>query len=370
MGLTHPVQRRRREKKLLKLDEVNERFPVMTYKAWRAQREREGLSAEGGIANQTHANSPLPTIASAPESTEPTPPRSPTPLNDTEITQTPIPPETRSVSSEKAPQIEVSEKSPVPVSDSDSELPEPPITPIASSSKQRDSTFSLDPDVEDEEEHHHPIPDELLATTGDNCAICIELLEDEDEVRGLTCGHCYHQTCIDPWLTQRRASCPLCKADYYVPKPPPEGSDPANAANTPGRTSGERAVQPVTTEHWAPLFLRPFRPVMVPSSSHAYGAGYPTAYTRYQNSTMDNSPPASVPRMSRWRIQRIDRQPDLRTDPPEAQTVSPGRSWRDGLRNPFRRNRQDNSEQMATTTTEVDLNTLERGEGSQRNDGQ
>src|SRR5271170_5552466 len=56
VGLHHPVQRRRREKKLLKIDEVNERFPVMTYKAWRAQRERAGLSAEGGIAPQSGAN--------------------------------------------------------------------------------------------------------------------------------------------------------------------------------------------------------------------------------------------------------------------------------------------------------------------------
>src|SRR5271156_5124754 len=53
VGMHHPVQRRRREKKLLKIEEVNERFPVMTYKAWRAQRERAGLSAEGGIAPQT-----------------------------------------------------------------------------------------------------------------------------------------------------------------------------------------------------------------------------------------------------------------------------------------------------------------------------
>jgi hypothetical protein len=38
-------------------------------------------------------------------------------------------------------------------------------------------------------------------------------------VRGLTCGHAFHAACIDPWLTTRRACCPLCKADYYTPKP-------------------------------------------------------------------------------------------------------------------------------------------------------
>lgn len=49
----------------------------------------------------------------------------------------------------------------------------------------------------------------------DNCAICIEVLDDNDDVRGLTCGHCYHQKCIDPWLTNRRGACPLCKIGYY-----------------------------------------------------------------------------------------------------------------------------------------------------------
>src|ERR1700736_1051413 len=67
VGLHHPVQRRRREKKLLKLDQVNERFPVMTYKAWRAQRERAGLSAEGGIATQSADGSPILPRVTSPE---------------------------------------------------------------------------------------------------------------------------------------------------------------------------------------------------------------------------------------------------------------------------------------------------------------
>src|SRR5438045_3836461 len=72
VGLHHPVQRRRRERKLLKIEEVNERFPVMTYKAWRAQRERAGLSAEGGIAPQTGAG------ANARPFADNTPPETPT----------------------------------------------------------------------------------------------------------------------------------------------------------------------------------------------------------------------------------------------------------------------------------------------------
>src|SRR5271170_5866405 len=103
VGLHHPVQRRRREKKLLKIDEVNERFPVMTYKAWKAQRERQGLSAEGGIspdANTTTTANNSPTIGGEAESesspphreTSP-PPQSSSPIppgNDSSATSDPL----------------------------------------------------------------------------------------------------------------------------------------------------------------------------------------------------------------------------------------------------------------------------------------
>ncbi|KAG4302246.1 hypothetical protein PCK1_001518 [Pneumocystis canis] len=52
----------------------------------------------------------------------------------------------------------------------------------------------------------------------DSCAICLDTFEGEDEVRVLTCGHIYHSSCIVPWFTTRRAMCPLCKYDFYIPK--------------------------------------------------------------------------------------------------------------------------------------------------------
>lgn len=55
----------------------------------------------------------------------------------------------------------------------------------------------------------------ISKTSKDNCAICIEAFDDNDDVRGLACGHCYHQKCIDPWLTNCRGACPLCNVDYY-----------------------------------------------------------------------------------------------------------------------------------------------------------
>lgn len=48
-----------------------------------------------------------------------------------------------------------------------------------------------------------------------SCAICLESYEDEEIVRGLVCGHVFHAECVDPWLTRRRACCPICKRDYY-----------------------------------------------------------------------------------------------------------------------------------------------------------
>lgn len=48
-----------------------------------------------------------------------------------------------------------------------------------------------------------------------SCAICLEIFENEDVVRGLVCGHVFHAECVDPWLIRRRACCPICKRDYY-----------------------------------------------------------------------------------------------------------------------------------------------------------
>jgi hypothetical protein len=56
-------------------------------------------------------------------------------------------------------------------------------------------------------------------------------LEDDDDVRGLTCGHAFHAVCLDPWLTSRRACCPLCKADYYTPKPRPQVPEPGDSSS-------------------------------------------------------------------------------------------------------------------------------------------
>src|SRR5690348_4185264 len=53
LGALPRAQRRRRAKKLMTMEEVNEKFPLKKYKAWRSSRAQEGLPTAGGIATTT-----------------------------------------------------------------------------------------------------------------------------------------------------------------------------------------------------------------------------------------------------------------------------------------------------------------------------
>lgn len=218
----HP-RRRRREKKLMTMDEVNEKFPMMKYKNWVASRAQEGLPTRGGISQPpSRANSLrdadgiIPTIKER-ESTEDRPATSGTSI----VRET-----------TREPTTEHAEKA-GPPSTATGEAPSttsPTAAADATTAPTRtDSPASDDDHYEDEDDQiHDALPPEALESSGDTCAICIDTLEDDDDVRGLTCGHAFHAVCLDPWLTSRRACCPLCKADYYTPKPrqpQPEGAE-------------------------------------------------------------------------------------------------------------------------------------------------
>ncbi|KAB5578402.1 hypothetical protein GE09DRAFT_549220 [Coniochaeta sp. 2T2.1] len=233
--------RRRREKKLMTMEEVNEKFPMQKYKAWVAGRAQEGLPTRGGVtAPPSRSNSVRDVEGVVPEH----------PSKDREsIEERPTTSTTSNAKAEEASAIKKDVKDDRPATADDTkdtstskatdtglattehqdfakpndQEPEsqPPV-----STKTRDSQ---DDEEEDEDEHiNAALPPELMGTSGDTCAICIDQLEDDDEVRGLTCGHAFHAVCVDPWLTSRRACCPLCKADYYTPKPrppPAEGTE-------------------------------------------------------------------------------------------------------------------------------------------------
>ncbi|KAI1205443.1 uncharacterized protein F4807DRAFT_285236 [Annulohypoxylon truncatum] len=231
--------RRRREKKLMTMDEVNEKFPMMKYKAWVSARAREGLPTAGGVsAPASRANSVMSVEGVVPEipSKEPS-------HTEEHPDSAAIPEPVGHEKPNTSPGIQDN-------ASDDNVAAENTLT----QSKTAESTITKDHDrrasVDEDDEDEHidaALPPELVGTQGDTCAICIDTLEDDDDIRGLTCGHAFHAVCIDPWLTNRRASCPLCKADYYTPKPrpPPADGDPTSPTSPnvdPTRNNGRMSL--------------------------------------------------------------------------------------------------------------------------------
>ncbi|KAK0668314.1 putative E3 ubiquitin-protein ligase RNF167 precursor [Cercophora samala] len=241
--------RRRREKKLMTIDEVNEKFPMLKYKTWVASRAQEGLPTRGGVSSPSRPNSvrdvegviselPNKERMSTDErpATSATAPAVATAKNETSAT---LEPTTAAAQTEKPGKHASKESTSSSIG---------AVQPRVSTDRERDggvdgvrdadagtlhkaSTQGAHDDDEEDDEHiNAAIPPECMGTSGDTCAICIDTLEDDDDVRGLTCGHAFHAVCLDPWLTSRRACCPLCKADYYTPKPQPPGAEGADGA--------------------------------------------------------------------------------------------------------------------------------------------
>lgn len=244
--------RRRREKKLMTMDEVNEKFPMQKYKSWVASRAQEGLPTRGGVSSpQDRAESVRNadgTVADLPskerESTEERPTTSATAnVSANQETQETSDQQPRdSTSGTVTGQQE--QRSPTSTT-----TPPPPAATETATEPAADnqaipklSTSPHDDDDEDDDEHiNAALPPECMGTAGDTCAICIDGLEDDDDVRGLSCGHAFHAGCLDPWLTSRRACCPLCKADYYTPKPRAPAAEPGDGMGSAANASSRDA---------------------------------------------------------------------------------------------------------------------------------
>ena len=44
------------------------------------------------------------------------------------------------------------------------------------------------------------------------CIICMESFNENELVKQLSCGHIFHEDCINQWLEQQK-NCPFCKAE-------------------------------------------------------------------------------------------------------------------------------------------------------------
>ncbi|KAH7156269.1 hypothetical protein EDB81DRAFT_756754 [Dactylonectria macrodidyma] len=222
--------RRRREKKLMTMDEVNDKFPMMKYKAWVSDRAKEGLPTAGGVSvPPSRANSIRDADGIVPDFS----------MKDRDSTDE-RPSTSAATTAKKEGDTSEIEK-PKDVSNQPTESGQTSGTQTETLNKDNQLHRVSSEETDDDEHIDGALPPECLEAPGDSCAICIDTLEDDDDVRGLTCGHAFHAVCVDPWLTSRRACCPLCKADYYVPKPRPvpEGGDAAaaNNANFDNRTN-------------------------------------------------------------------------------------------------------------------------------------
>lgn len=267
--------RRRREKKLMSMEEVNDRFPIVKYKMWRSMRESEGLPTAGGIAPASASRAA--SLKDA-EGTIGSTHNRMSSDNTTELAQTaalsqqekgvsditPVAPPDPVTSAAKAEE-ELKKESAAAETTTTPAATEAATSAAADESPRRNASAD---EEDDEDDHiHTAVPAELLASPGDSCAICLDTLEDDDDVRGLTCGHAFHASCLDPWLISRRACCPLCKADYYVPKPRPEGEAAAAEAERVHRSRG-----PTASRRRGPLPALPPAAWTVPRSGNSLGS--------------------------------------------------------------------------------------------------
>lgn len=227
------------------MDEVNERFPLTKYKNWVATRAMEGLPTAGGVTGSPSRTGSVRdaegVIPSSPVGTKHSVyTRPPTAASEEIHVSAPTSGLGGSFGDErKSTEANAVEKGPgSPTVEEHNHLEEIQTT---ASTVNKHATRTSEEEDDDDDHIHTAVPPELLTNPGDSCAICIDTLEEDDDIRGLTCGHAFHAGCLDPWLTSRRACCPLCKADYYTPKPRPEGE--AAETERTGRRSG-RVPQP------------------------------------------------------------------------------------------------------------------------------
>ena len=296
------------------MDEVNNRFPLTKYKAWMSTRAEEGLPTAGGVANPQSRPGSVRNVDGATLHECDTRKSGDTAEHASISPDTPdkgrksheITPAPRKSTENQAeePKTQETMNKEAKTEDLETEEQFEQQTQLGTAPPPTRAQVQEDEDMDDDDQIQIAVPTEMLANPGDSCAICLDTLEDDDDVRGLTCGHAFHASCLDPWLTSRRACCPLCKADYYVPKPRPEGEAAAEAERLGRRPPGMGGAR-IDAPH-PPFLGRGGRPrIIIPGrfmslgasrdEQHRYGFSNAQRMPRRQTRRSPTTPSAPTP---------------------------------------------------------------------------
>ncbi|KAF9169396.1 hypothetical protein BGX21_010468 [Mortierella sp. AD011] len=135
--------------------------------------------------------------------------------------------------------------------------------------------------------------------TNETCAVCLDEFSDGEEIRILPCHHEFHCECIDPWLTRKSSTCPLCKYDC-MPRTMEEVEGRGEDANV--VVPNDRFIEFVMGPDW--VAARTLRGYNGTSYIDRVGHFFGSVYDRVRGRPVRPFPGPSVPTSGRTQAQQ------------------------------------------------------------------